>query len=135
MIKNFIPKPYEGTNPIPEYAKNVRRYALRATLSTGYDITLGELTVGSSVSAGNPLAHALFESYSDHGKQSKAVRTRASGCDAEFAAVKNAMIATGVEFHPSLACPCETILESLGEWFKVQNSEIAEVSVVSQTCH
>ncbi len=132
MIKNFVPQPYDGLNPLPSYVGNVRAYTLVATAAGDYNVTLAKLTVGDSVSAGNPLSHALYESFTDHGKQAKATRTRASGCDREFAAVKNAMIMAGVEFYPALPSSCEDILNSLGEWFVTQNPELSGASVVSQ---
>lgn len=135
MIKNFAPLPFEGVNTLPVYVSNLRQYALTAEVAGGYEITLARLTVGDSVSADKPLAHALFESFTDHGKRAKAARTRASGVDKDFVAVRSAMIEAGVEFHPALPNSCETILYSLGEWFQGQNSEITAVSVVSQTCH
>ena len=135
MIKDFTPMPYEGINPLPDYVTNVRAYTLVGTVPGGYHVTLAKLTVGESKSAGNPLAHALFESFSDHGEQMKAARTRVSGFDREFIAVKNAMAETGVEFFPTLPSPSEEVLRSLGDWFMVSNPEITEVSVVSQTCH
>ena len=135
MIKDFTPMSYEGINPLPDYVTNVRAYTLVGTAPGGYRVTLAKLTVGESKSAGNPLAHALFESFSDHGEQKKAARTRVSGFDREFIAVKNAMIETGVDFFPTLSSPCEEVLRSLGDWFMVSNPEITECSVVSQTCH
>jgi len=135
MIKNFTPMPFEGINPLPDYVTNVRAFTLVGTAPGGYRVTLAKLTVGESKSAGNPLGHALFESFNDHGEQMKSVRTRVSGCDREFVAVKNAMMETGVEFYPSLPSAPEEIMQSLGDWFRVTNEEIAEVSVVSQTCH
>jgi len=135
MIKNFPPMPFEGINPLPDYVTNARAFTLVGTAPGGYRVTLAKLTVGESKSAGNPLGHALFESFNDHGEQMKSVRTRVSGCDREFVAVKNAMMETGVEFYPSLPSAPEEIMQSLGDWFRVTNEEIAEVSVVSQTCH
>lgn len=136
MIKNFIPKPFEGGNPLPDYVSKVSRYELVGTVPGGYRVTLAKLAVGSSVSAGNPLSHALFESYTDHGERAKVARTRVSGSDMGFISVRSAMSETGVEFHPALPCSEEDVLRALGEWFKVQNPEISEVSVVvSQTCH
>ena len=135
MIKNFTPMPYEGINPLPDYVTGIRTYELVGTVPGGYVVTLGKLTVGESMSAGNPLTHAIFESFSDHGIRQKAARTRVSGCDREFVAIKNAMMETGVEFYPSLPSAPEEIMQSLGDWFRVTNEEIAEVSVVSQTCH
>lgn len=134
MIKGFTPQPYNGLIALPSYATNVRAYTLVASISNGYDIVLAKLTVGES-SRGTPLSYALFESYTDHGKRSKTARTRASGCDSEFAAVRNAMSVTGVEFHPTLPKPCEVVMQALGEWFKATNSEIEKVELVSQTCH
>ncbi len=135
MIKNFTPMPYEGINPLPDYVTSIRTYELVGTVPGGYVVTLGKLTVGESMSAGNPLTHAIFESFSDHGVRQKAARTRVSGCDREFVAVKNAMMETGVEFFPSLPSPPEDIMQALGDWFGVTNEDITEVSVVSQTCH
>ena len=135
MIKDFTPMPYAGINPLPVYVSNVRTYKLIGGVPGGYTITLAKLTVGGSVSAGNPLAHALFESFSDHGEQMKTARTRVSGYDREFIAIKNAMIEAGVEFHPITTCSGEEILRALGEWFQTQNDEIASFSIVSQSCH
>lgn len=135
MIKSFTPQPYEGTNPLPVYVSDTKTYFLTAKVPGGYEITLAKLTTGESVSAGNPLSHALFESFTDHGVRAKAARTRVTGRDREFVAVKNAMMETGVQFLPALPNSCETILYALGEWFSVQNPEITEVKVVSQSCH
>ena len=135
MIKNFIPQKYEGANPLPNYASNVRQYALLARVPGNYTITLAKITVGESVSAGNQLAHVMFESFTSHGERRKITRTRASGYDREFNAIKNAMIEAGVEFNPTVSSPCETVLRSLGEWFQQSNPEIIDTSLVSQTCH
>lgn len=134
MIKNFTPQQYDGSTVLPSYATNVRAYTLVASIPNGYDIMLAKLTVGES-SRGTPLSYALFESYTDHGKRAKAARTRASGYDSEFVAVKNAMIVTGVEFHPTLSKSCEAVMQALGEWFMATNSEIENIELVSQTCH
>ncbi len=135
MIKDFTPMPFEGINPLPDYVSNIRVYTLIGIVPGGYHVTFAKMTVGDSVSAGNPLAHALFESFDTHGKRMKAARTRVSGYDREFIAVKNAMIETGMNFYPTLSSPCEDVLRSLGDWFMVTNPEITECSVVSQTCH
>lgn len=66
MIKNYAPQPYDGTTALPQYVTDVSTYTLIGEVPGGYKITLAELSVGSSVSAGNPLTHALFKSYSDH---------------------------------------------------------------------
>lgn len=135
MIRSYKPKPFDGDNPLPTYVSNTRNYTLIGVVPGGYRITLAELIVGGSTSAGTPLAHALFKSYTDHGERMKVVRTRASGFDREIVAVKSAMNVAGVDFFPALPNSCETILYSLGEWLKANNPDIAEVSVVSQTCH
>lgn len=132
MIKNFTPQTYDGVNSLPTYVSNLNTYTLTATVQGGYEITLGRLTTGNSVSAGNPLSHALFESFTDHGVRGKAARTRVSGYDSDFIAVKNAMIETGVEFLPTVSVPADVVMESLGEWFKAQNSDILSWSLVSQ---
>lgn len=135
MIKSFTPQPFEGINPLPSYVTDTRTYTLVGTVPGGYKVTLAELTVGNSMSAGNPLAHVLFKSYTDHGDRMKVVRTRASGYDRELTAVKNAMREAGVEFLPALPNSSETILYALGEWLKAQNEDIEAVALVSQTCH
>lgn len=135
MIKNFTPEQYAGVNPIPSYATGVREYTLLGTTKDGYVITLGRLTVGSSLSAGNPLSHALFESFSDHGERMKTARTRVSGRNQELVAVKNAMAETGIEFNPALPNSCETFLYALGQYFQKQNPDIEAFGLVSQTCH
>lgn len=135
MIKNFVPQQYAGINALPAYVTNTRSFTLVGTVPGKYVITLAKLTVGESDSAGNALSHALFESFTDHGERAKAARTRVSGFDREFIAIKNAMIETGVEFHPALSSPCESILLSLGEWFAAENLEITGFSLVSQSCH
>lgn len=135
MIKNFIPQPFEGGNPLPNYVSNVSEYTLVGTVPGGYKVVLARLTVGESLSAGNPLAHALFESFTDHGDRAKVSRTRVSGYDREFIAVHSAMSEAGVEFHPTVSCSNTAILQALGDWFMANNPEITGVSVVSQSCH
>jgi len=141
MIKEFTPLPYEGINPLPDYVTGTRFYTLTGTVPGGYVVTLARMAVGDSKSAGNPLTHVLFESFDDHGVPMKTARTRVggvdgvSGTDREFIAVKSAMGMTGVVFHPALPCPCEEVLQALGEWYTAQNPEISSVAVMSQTCH
>ena len=135
MIKNFEPQPYDGLNLLPSYVTNVSSFTLTGSVPGGYEITLAKLTVGESVSAGNPLSHALFESFDDHGVTMKTARTRAGGLDREYIAAKNAMSTAGVEFHPALPCSCEMMLRSLGEWFMAHNPELSSLEVMSQTCH
>lgn len=136
MIKDFIPGPYDGPNPLPTYATTgMTEYTLLGEVQGGYIITLAKLTISDSMSAGNPLTHALFESFTDHGARMSVARTRVSGFDREFTAVKNAMFAAGVEFNSAPPCSSEEILTALGDWFMAHNSEITGCSVVSQTCH
>ena len=135
MIKDFTPMPFEGINPLPDYVSNVRAYTLIGTVPGGYKVTLAKLTVGDSMSAGNPLAHALFESFTDHGERMKTARTRVSGKNQELTAVKNAMTEAGIEFNSALPNSCETILYSLGQYFQSVNSDIREFALMSQTCH
>ena len=135
MIKNFVPQPYDGLDPLPDYVCNTRFYTLVGQAPGGYVVTLARLTVGDSKSAGNPLTHVLFESFDDHGAAMKTARTRTGGVDQEDIAVKNAMSSAGVEFHPSLPCSSEAVLQALGEWSMAQNPALSSVEVVSQRCH
>ncbi len=135
MIKNFTPLPHDGLTALPDYVTAPRFYTLLGNTPGGYVVTLARMTVGDSKSAGNPLAHVLFESFDDHGNAMKTARTRAGGLDHEYIAAKNAMSLTGVEFHPALPCSCEVMLRALGEWFMAQNPELVSVEVMSQTCH
>lgn len=136
MIKNFNPLPYDGDNPLPTYVANVNNYKLLAKAPGGYTITLAKLSVGDSLSAGNPLAHALFESCTDHGERAKVVRARASGYNRNCIAMMNAMIGAGVEFKSAMIVSCETAMNALGEWFLKSNPELTDYSlVVSQSCH
>lgn len=135
MIKNYAPQPYDGTTALPQYVTDVSTYTLIGGVPGGYKITLAELSVGSSVSAGNPLTHALFKSYSDHGEQMKVVRVRANGVDGEVTAAVSAMRMAGVEFNPALPVSCETVLYALGAWMQEHNPEITSVTLVPQSCH
>lgn len=136
MIKNFKAQPMSRQNKLPIYVNNINKYTLIGTIQGGYKITLARLSVGESVSAGNNLTHALFESYTDHGEQAKITRTRVSGVDRTYIAVRSAMSEAGVEFQPAhmqLQSVSEGLLKALGTWFMSKNQDIIEVSVVSQT--
>lgn len=135
MIKNYTPLPYDGAAALPQYVTDVKTYTLIGEVPGGYKITLAELSVGSSVSAGNPLTHALFKSYSDHGEQMKVVRVRANGVDGEVTAAVSAMRMAGVEFNLALPVSCKTVLYALGAWMQEHNPEITSVTLVSQSCH
>ena len=133
MIKSFTPQPYKGDNPLPTYVSNARVFT--GTAPGGYIVTLARLTVGQSVSAGNLLSHALFESFTDHGERRKVARTRVCGYDSEFVAARNAMMETGVEFHPMIPCTCDDLMNQLGDWLVVSNPELSRPSLMSQSCH
>ena len=135
MIKNYNPRPFEQPNPLPTYAVISGDYTLTATVKGGYVITLAKLTIGESVSADKPLTHALFQSFSDHGEQMFVARTRVSGYERAFAAVKNAMMEAGVEFEPVAPCHPETLLTALGAWIQAGNPDIERYDLVSQSCH
>lgn len=136
MIKNFKAQPMGRQNKLPIYVSNINKYTLIGTIHKGYKITLARLSVGESVSAGNNLTHALFESYTDHGEQAKITRTRVCGVDRTYIAVRSAMCEAGVEFQPAyiqLQSVSEELLKALGTWFMSKNLDIVEVAVVSQT--
>ena len=132
MIRNFTARPFEGVNSLPSYVTNVKIYTLTGRVPGGYEITLARLTTGESVSAGNPLSHCLFESFSDHGIRSRAARTRVSGYDREFISVKNAMMESGVEFNPTIPVTSDVVMQALGEWFQANNDEIESWNVAVQ---
>ena len=117
MIKSFTPQPYDGLSALPDYVTSPRFYTLVGYAPGDYTVTLARMTVGDSKSAGNPLAHVLFESFDDHGVAMKTARTRAGGLDREYIAA------------------CEAMLRSLGDWFMAHNPELSSVEVMSQTCH
>ncbi len=135
MIKNFKPREFDDYSILPSYVTNIRRYTLTAEIKGGYTITLARLQVGDSVSAGNLLTHALFESFNDHGRRMAINRTRVSGVDREFLAVKNAMVRCGVEFAPVTPRDSEEMLNALGYWFCRNNEEIERYAIMSQRCH
>ncbi len=135
MIKNFIWQPYNGTNRFPNYVKITDEYTLIGTVSGGYNITLGKLVIGNSLSAGTPLTHVIFESFTGHGERAKVTRTRASGFGSGFRAIQSAMYEAGIDFELSPQSSAIEVLEALGKWFRTENSEIYRTSVVSQTCH
>lgn len=135
IIKSFTPRSFDGLNLLPSYVSNVKSYTLTASVKGGYVITLAKLSVGNSVSAGNPLTHASFESFSDHGEQMATARTRMSGHEREFTAVKNAMMDVGVEFAPVTPCDSKKLLNALGDWLREQNPDIEYCTLVSQSRH
>lgn len=105
MVKNFIPQPYDEPTALPDYVTTSRCYTLVGYAPGDYAVTLARMTVGDSKSAGNPLTHVLFESYTDHGEQAAIMRTRVSGHDREFIAAMNAMVRRELNFirlHPLL---------------------------------
>ena len=136
MIKNYNPRPFDGANSLPTYVIVTHKYELTARIKNGYTIMLAKLTVGQSVSSGNLLAHALFESFSDHGERMVITRVRVNGCKQIFlSAAMNAMIEAGVDFEFDTPCHFEMILTSLGAWLQLRNPEIEKYNVVSLICH
>ena len=132
MIKNYNPRPFEQFNPLPTYVAITERYELLAKTKNGYTIRLAKLTIGQSVSAGNSLAHALFESFNDHGERRAVARTRVSGYERVFNAVMSAMMEVGVEFESITPCHSEVILTALGAWIQARNLDIEQYQLVSQ---
>lgn len=135
MIKNYAPQPYDGTTALPQYVTDVSTYTLIGEVPGGYKITLAELSVGSSVSAGNPLTHALFKSYSDHGEQMKVVRVRANGVDGEVTAAVSAMRWRALSLTPPCPSPVRPSCTRWAAWMQEHNPEITSVTLVSQSCH
>lgn len=139
MIKNVQLKPLDIEKPceLPTYVygNGVEKYTLFATVQGDYKITLAKLTIGSSVSAGNDISHAMFESYSDHGEKMSEAKIRMGGLEREFMAVKNAMSKAGIEFENIAPCHFCDLLNALGAYYQAGNPEITEYAVVSQRCH
>ncbi len=130
MIKNYNPRPFEQFNLLPSYVAITERYELLAKTKTGYVIKLAKLTIGKSMSAGNPLTYVLFESFSDHGERRAVARTRMSGNERVFCAVMNAMMEIGAEFESVTPCHSEIMLTALGAWIQVRNPEIEKYEIV-----
>ena len=59
-------------------------------------------------------------------------RTRVSGHEREFIAVKSAMFEAGVEFRPIAPCHIEDLMKALGAYYKAENPEIISYLLVSQ---
>ena len=137
MIKKIELKPFKNSQLFPAYVykKGIETYTLNASLSGGYKIMLGKIIVGNSISNGAPLCHAMFESYTKHGEKMIETKTRVSGYEREFNAVKQVMMEAGVEFEPIAPCHPEELLNALGARYKADNPDIQSYAVVSQTCH
>ena len=135
MIKNYNPRSFEQLNSLPPYMVITEQYELLAKTKTGYIITLAKLTVGQSKSAGNPLNHVLFESFSDHGERMAVARTRIIGHGHVFSAVMNAMMEIGVEFESVALCHSETMLTAIEAWIQVKNPDIEQYKIMSLNCH
>lgn len=135
MIKSVDLKPFKKHELFPAYvySNSVRIYTLNATVPGGYEITLARIVVGKSMSGGAPLSHVLFESYTKNGQKMIEIKTRVSGYEREFNAVKQAMIKAGVEFEPIAPCHLEELLEGLEAWYKAVNPDIQEYAVMSLT--
>ena len=133
MIKNYNPRPFEGFSTLPTYVTVTEQYELLGKTKTSYVIKLAKLTVGKSMSAGNPLSHALFESFSDHGERMAVARTRVSGNGRVFSAVMNAMMEVGVDFESVTPCHSEVMLTALGAWIQARNPDIEKYEIVAQS--
>lgn len=135
MIKSYNPKPYAGENPLPTYVTNIQHYKLLGQAPGGYTITLAEMILGDSISAGTELTHVLFRSYTDHGDRMAEVRTRASGFERQANAMLSAVSQAGVEFNSVTFCKVEKLMEALADWFRGANPELEGCYLVSQSRH
>ena len=137
MIKEVQLKPFDKSCELPTYVygNGVDKYTLIATVPGNYKITLAKLLIGSSISGKTMLAHALFESYTDHGEKMKESKIRIGGCEREFMAVKNVMTEVGIEFEPTVPCHFSDLLNGLGAYYQAVNPEILNYEVLSQRCH
>lgn len=137
MIKSVDLKPFEKSCELPTYVYGggIEKYTLVGTVQGDYKITWARLVIGSSVSAGTELAHALFESYTDHGEKMSETKIRIAGAEKEFMAAKNVMIKAGIEFNPTVPCHFLDLLNALGAYYQAGNPEILRYEVLSQRCH
>ncbi len=133
MTINFIARKFDGNSSIPSYVTNKECYAIIGKTETGYDISLGRLTLGESASAGKTLYHALYESYDDHGHRMSMVRGRSSGPMGKTNAALSAMAGTGVTLADVTVTNFLEVLNQLGEWFLKHNSELKSYDIVSQS--
>ena len=135
MIKSIKLKPFDGSGILPAYMKELQVYTLLAKVKGNYEITLARLTVGDLLSGSKKLFHALFESYTDHGKKMRETKSRVNGFERDFIAVKSAMFVAGIEFNPIAPCHFSELLKGLGAYYQAVNPEIQEYAVVSQKCY
>ena len=135
MIKNYNPRPFEQASSLSTYVKITNQYELLARTKDSYVIRLVKLTVGTSMSAGKPLSHVLFESFSDHGERRAIAKTRIGGYNSAFFAVLSAMTEIGVDFEFVTPCHFEEILTELGASIQAGNPDIASYEIVSLNCH
>lgn len=84
MIKKYNPRPFEQVSSLPTYVEITNQYELLARTKDNYVIRLIKLTVGTSMSAGKPLSHVLFESFSDHGERRAITKTCIGGYNSAF---------------------------------------------------
>ena len=135
MITEFSPPSYTRENPLPSYVTDIQHYKLLGRVPGGYTITLAEMIIGESLSAGTELTHVLFRSYTDHGERMAEIRTRASGFERQANAMLSAMSQAGVKFNSVTFCKVEKLMETLADWFRGANPEIEECYLVSQSRH
>lgn len=135
MIKGVNLKPFDKSVFLPTYVKNIGVYTLVATVYDSYKVVQAQLTIGDSMSAGSMLSQVIFKSYSSYGDKRAEVRTRVSGYEREFIAVKSAMRGAGIEFNPIVPCHFLELLKGLGAYYQAVNSDIQAYEILSQICH
>lgn len=135
MIKSFSIKPYTKDSPLPAYVKLKKFYEILATAPGGYRITLAKIYIGESCSAGTPLSHAKFESYTKYGEKARVTRTRASGYNREIVALQNAIIQAGAEIENVTINNSNEIITYIAQWYSDTCPELTNINIVSQMCH
>ena len=135
MIKDVNLKPFEKSVFLPAYVSNIGIYTLTAKVLGDYEITLAQLVIGDTMSAGVPLTHVLFRSYTSKGKKCTESRTRVSGFEREFIAVKSAMFNVGIIFEPIVPCHFLELLNSVGAYYQADNQDIQSYEILSQVSY
>ena len=137
MIKSINLKPYTTICNMPVYVKRGRisEYTLVAKIKSGYEITIGRLTLGTAKLDDVVSSHALFESYDERGVRMLATRGRVAGANCESVAAKIAMEKAGIKFDLDTPCHFLDLLNAIGARYHAINPDIEEYGIVSQTCH
>ena len=129
---------YHNSSPtVREFIEFMEKYEEYNAI--GYTVSIDRedyciLTVGDLPSGSKKLFHALFESYTDHGKKMRETKSRVNGFERDFIAVKSAMFVAGIEFNPIAPCHFSELLKGLGAYYQAVNPEIQDYTVVSQKC-